>query len=96
MEEICHGRALLLRIVSPISSAGDEKPARIVLVTGVRAESGGVKFFDHLPPTHHGEPSAHMLDHSQIVTDHEEGELPVVAGLLQEVEDFGLNRGVQR
>ena len=44
---------------------------------------------------HDRQPVAHMGDDAEVVADHDEGELVVAPDLFQQVQDLGLNRGVE-
>ena len=50
----------------------------------------------HLAEVHHHDPVAHVLDHGQVMRDEQHGQAVALLHLLEQVEDLGLDRDVQR
>src|SRR3981081_1421046 len=51
---------------------------------------------DDAAEIHHGDPVAHMLDHAEIVADHDVSEPHLVLEIEQEIDDLGADRDVER
>ena len=51
---------------------------------------------DDAAEIHHGDPVADMLDHAEIVADHDVGEPHLVLEFEQQVDDLGADRDVER
>jgi hypothetical protein len=49
----------------------------------------------HLAEEHHQHPVAHMLDHAQVVADHDVGEAELFLQIEQQVDDLGADRDVE-
>ena len=51
---------------------------------------------DDAAEIHHRHPVAHMLDHAEVVADHDVGQAHLVLELEQQVDDLGADRDVER
>ena len=61
-----------------------------------RVERAGRSGLDELAAIHHGDPVRDVPDHRQVVRDEEVGEAELGLEVLQQVDDLGLDRDVER
>ena len=52
--------------------------------------------FDDLPLLHHGNTIADIADDGEVVADEEAGQAELALGVLEQVQDLGLDRDVER
>src|SRR5690606_35782483 len=76
--------------------AGHQQTAGVVLRELALFQRLDRHRLDHLTTLHHGDTLAHMADDAKVVAHHHESQVAVAARLLEQVEDFRLDRGVER
>src|SRR5215212_6249411 len=65
-------------------------------VAGFAVQSRPVSDLHDLAEVHHGYPVRDVLDHREVVGDEDVGEVELLLEVLQQVDDLGLDRDVQR
>ena len=68
---------------------------RRVRMEGTGEELGRGRLLDHLPGVHHGDLVGQLGDQGQVVGDEEHRQVHVLAQLLQQLDDLGLDRHVE-
>ena len=54
------------------------------------------QFLDRAAMLHDQNPVAHMVDHGEVMADHQKGQAAFFAQAREEVQHLGLHAGVQR
>ncbi len=83
-----------LALAHAVTGQALQQPDR-VRVLGLLEDLDGIALLDDLAGVHHADAVAHRTDHTEVVGDQQDRRVGLLAQGADEVEDFGLDRGVE-